>query len=206
MPSTSCGPSTRQALAAGPCPHRRPLHVWPRSRESTQPNIPRPEGGDSPQGLFNEDGDLATPFRRLKLVMDYWCALWFWPITQSADLPSREQWWMEVGRDPRRQHRRYGAADANRFQPSASGTTVAARRARRHVWRRAAHAYHHTGKTRHTVQRANTCNVLRARATCCVTCDVLVWDVARQARKHIAPSKQDAARARRTSHVLARTQ
>mgnify|MGYP001017718933 CR=1 FL=1 len=49
------------------------------------------------QGLLNEDGDLATPFRRLKLVMDYWCALWFWPITQSSQLPSREQWWMEVG-------------------------------------------------------------------------------------------------------------
>jgi hypothetical protein len=29
--------------------------------------------------------------------MDYWCALWFWPITASAQLPSREQWWMEVG-------------------------------------------------------------------------------------------------------------
>jgi len=49
------------------------------------------------QGLLNEDGDLATPFRRLKLVMDYWCALWFWPIAESARLPSREAWWMEVG-------------------------------------------------------------------------------------------------------------
>ena len=49
------------------------------------------------QGLLNEDGDLATPFRRLKLVMDYWCALWFWPITASVHLPSREEWWMEVG-------------------------------------------------------------------------------------------------------------
>lgn len=48
-------------------------------------------------GLFNEDGDYATPFRRLKLVMDYWCALWFWPITESARLPSREEWWLEVG-------------------------------------------------------------------------------------------------------------
>ena len=48
-------------------------------------------------GLFNEDGDYATPFRRLKLVMDYWCALWFWPITGSAKLPSREEWWLEVG-------------------------------------------------------------------------------------------------------------
>jgi hypothetical protein len=49
------------------------------------------------QNLLNEDGDLATPFRRLKLVMDYWCALWFWPITESSRLPSREEWWMEVG-------------------------------------------------------------------------------------------------------------
>jgi len=48
-------------------------------------------------GLFNEDGDYATPFRRLKLVMDYWCALWFWPITDSVRLPSREAWWLEVG-------------------------------------------------------------------------------------------------------------
>jgi hypothetical protein len=49
------------------------------------------------EGLLNADGDLATPYRRLKLVMDYWCALWFWPITNARQLPTREQWWMEVG-------------------------------------------------------------------------------------------------------------
>jgi hypothetical protein len=49
------------------------------------------------KGLLNEDGDYATPYRRLKLVMDYWCALWFWPITKSAELPSREHWWLEIG-------------------------------------------------------------------------------------------------------------
>jgi hypothetical protein len=49
------------------------------------------------KGFLNKDDDLATPYRRLKLAMDYWCALWFWPITESADLPSREQWWMEIG-------------------------------------------------------------------------------------------------------------
>jgi hypothetical protein len=73
------------------------LTVWP-DAESKAPNIPRREKETiRQQGLFNEDGDLATPFRRLKLVMDYWCALWFWPIQKSADLPTREQWWMEVG-------------------------------------------------------------------------------------------------------------
>jgi len=73
------------------------LTVWP-AAESDAPNIPRAEKeAIRRQGLFNEDADLATPFRRLKLVMDYWCALWFWPIQESASLPSREQWWMEVG-------------------------------------------------------------------------------------------------------------
>lgn len=74
-----------------------PLTVWPKV-ESTEANIPRSaKEAIRRQGLFNEDADLATPFRRLKLVMDYWCALWFWPIEQSAGLPTREEWWMEVG-------------------------------------------------------------------------------------------------------------
>lgn len=73
------------------------LTVWP-AAESDAPNIPRREKeAIRRQGLFNEDRDLATPFRRLKLVMDYWCALWFWPIQNCAHLPTREQWWMEVG-------------------------------------------------------------------------------------------------------------
>lgn len=49
------------------------------------------------QHVLNEDADIATPYRRLKLVMDYWCALWFWPITESGSLPSRDQWWLEIG-------------------------------------------------------------------------------------------------------------
>ena len=47
--------------------------------------------------LLSEQLQNASGYRRLKLAMDYWCALWFWPITQSADLPSREQWWLEIG-------------------------------------------------------------------------------------------------------------
>lgn len=34
----------------------------------------------------------APAYRRLKLAMDYWCALWFWPIDRSEELPSREEW------------------------------------------------------------------------------------------------------------------
>lgn len=93
------------ALARDRARTEDPLDVWPHRKARAGA-----EGGDEHaplsraqkeairrQGLLNEDGDLATPFRRLKLVMDYWCALWFWPITQSEHLPSREAWWLEVG-------------------------------------------------------------------------------------------------------------
>ena len=35
-------------------------------------------------------------YLRLKLVMDYWCALWFWPIDQFDELPSREDWLFDL--------------------------------------------------------------------------------------------------------------
>jgi hypothetical protein len=33
---------------------------------------------------------------RLKWAMDYWCALWFWPIRQAGSLPSRDTWLLEL--------------------------------------------------------------------------------------------------------------
>jgi len=72
-------------------------HVAPEQAEATHGISRAQKEAIRRQGLLNEDGDLATPYRRLKLVMDYWCALWFWPITGSVHLPSREAWWMEVG-------------------------------------------------------------------------------------------------------------
>ena len=49
------------------------------------------------QGIFG-DGDVrtASPYRRLKLVMDYWCALWFWPIREADRLPSRSEFLSEI--------------------------------------------------------------------------------------------------------------
>lgn len=34
----------------------------------------------------------ASPYRRLKLAMDYWCALWFWPIEKAELLPDRDEY------------------------------------------------------------------------------------------------------------------
>ena len=38
----------------------------------------------------------GSPYRRLQLAMDYWCALWFWPIEQARLLPTRDQFLMEM--------------------------------------------------------------------------------------------------------------
>ena len=38
----------------------------------------------------------ASAYRRLKLVMDTWCALWFWPIDRFEDLPDRETWFFDL--------------------------------------------------------------------------------------------------------------
>lgn len=38
-----------------------------------------------------------SPYSRLKLAMDYWCALWFWPIEKADLLPSRQQFLTEIG-------------------------------------------------------------------------------------------------------------
>ena len=48
------------------------------------------------QGVFGTYSLVAGPYRRLKLMMDYWCALWFWPIEDAESLPSRDEFLTEV--------------------------------------------------------------------------------------------------------------
>ena len=86
-----------QALIRDRVATEDPLHLWPNTAEDPPASSRAAKEATRRKGLLNEDGDLATPYRRLKLVMDYWCALWFWPIRDSASLPTREQWWTEVG-------------------------------------------------------------------------------------------------------------
>ena len=35
-------------------------------------------------------------YHRLKMVMDYWCALWFWEYSDASSLPTREQYWSDI--------------------------------------------------------------------------------------------------------------
>lgn len=44
----------------------------------------------------SEGGENASPYARLKAAMDYWCALWFWPIEKADLFPTRQDFFMEL--------------------------------------------------------------------------------------------------------------
>ncbi|MFH1953317.1 MAG: hypothetical protein ABIL06_17080 [Pseudomonadota bacterium] len=46
--------------------------------------------------VLSENVRSSSSYRRLKLVMDYWCALWFWPIEKAYLLPTREEFLLET--------------------------------------------------------------------------------------------------------------
>ena len=73
------------------------LPVWG-SEESNGPRRTPNDWKDRirEQGVFSEGTRTVGPYRRLKLVMDYWCALWFWPIGEAARLPTRDEFLNEV--------------------------------------------------------------------------------------------------------------
>ena len=33
---------------------------------------------------------------RLKMILDYWCALWFWEYDHTKELPTREEYWSDI--------------------------------------------------------------------------------------------------------------
>ena len=46
---------------------------------------------------LSEEMKNAGPYARLKFAMDYWCALWFWPIEKAELLPSRSEYLADMG-------------------------------------------------------------------------------------------------------------
>lgn len=57
--------------------------VWPAKPTAIQERTHRPS-------------DLPNDYSRLKLALDYWCSLWFWPISAYSVLPSRHQFLLEM--------------------------------------------------------------------------------------------------------------
>jgi len=37
-----------------------------------------------------------APYFKLKMIMDYWCSLWFWDMREAKQLPSRQEWYQDL--------------------------------------------------------------------------------------------------------------
>ena len=85
---------------------RDPAHVWGTESTGGEQRTPnRWKDQIRGQGVFGTESRVSSPFRRLKLIMDYWCALWFWPLDHSELLPTRddflnEAWFVLKGEAP----------------------------------------------------------------------------------------------------------
>ncbi|HEY9289793.1 MAG TPA: DNA methyltransferase, partial [Microlunatus sp.] len=64
----------------------RKIDIWGQEPESS------PEGHVSREQIEDSLADPGGAYRRLRRVMDAWCALWYWPITTDVRPPSFDQW------------------------------------------------------------------------------------------------------------------
>lgn len=65
-------------------------------KDRERKNLPLRDKNERLKDELNKKIYGSTPFRRIKTVADYWCALWFWPIQNAFDLPTREEYLMEL--------------------------------------------------------------------------------------------------------------
>lgn len=82
---------------------RQPIRLWGREHdEQLEAGARDPQS--APRFISVEEAEeyvrardrLVTSGARLRLVMDYWCALWFWPVLEAELAPSRDEWLSEV--------------------------------------------------------------------------------------------------------------
>lgn len=74
-----------------------PLSVWGQPQDKQhRPTTIRDKDRIYEELYLSKGGSNASPYARLKAVMDYWCALWFWPIDKADELPSRLEFLWDV--------------------------------------------------------------------------------------------------------------
>lgn len=54
------------------------------------------KGYDEKERLAESRNARSAPFYKLRMVMDYWCSLWFWDARNAADFPNRNEWYNEI--------------------------------------------------------------------------------------------------------------
>ncbi|EPF0045350.1 hypothetical protein ACSN7J_002926 [Enterobacter hormaechei] len=65
--------------------------VWP-AENTTQARSSLSSKDETFSGRLEDN----STYQKLRWVMDYWCALWFWPIDKVDELPDRGMWLMEM--------------------------------------------------------------------------------------------------------------
>ena len=51
---------------------------------------------DEKERLADQRNRHSAPYFKLKMVMDYWCSLWFWDVRDADQLPNRNQYWDDI--------------------------------------------------------------------------------------------------------------
>jgi hypothetical protein len=51
---------------------------------------------DEKERLADQRNRHNAPYYKLKMVMDYWCSLWFWDMRRADVLPDRNRWWDDI--------------------------------------------------------------------------------------------------------------
>ncbi|MGH1595033.1 class I SAM-dependent DNA methyltransferase [Yersinia proxima] len=72
--------ATADGYAVWPLPADAQLYSSMRSKDET----------------FSKRHQDNSVYQKLRWVMDYWCALWFWPIDKADELPDRSDWLFDL--------------------------------------------------------------------------------------------------------------
>lgn len=70
-------------------------HVWGLTGEAEQAQLEL-LGYAEKEHLSELRQGQGAPYFKLKTVMDYWCALWFWDLREAGQLPDRLQYWADI--------------------------------------------------------------------------------------------------------------
>ena len=74
-----------------------PLSVWGQAQDAKHQRTTIRDKDRIYDSLYlSKGGSNASPYARLKAVMDYWCALWFWPIDKADELPNRMEFLWDI--------------------------------------------------------------------------------------------------------------
>lgn len=77
---------TQRRLTIAESEIRRDIHLWGQPRlDQSQAVVTR----EQIESVLHDDNGA---YRRLRRVMDAWCALWSWPLTTDIDPPDWDQW------------------------------------------------------------------------------------------------------------------